>query len=367
MRNVLLAACAAGILLLGSACGDNGGSGGSGNSGTGAGTGTGGGSTATCPDNLTPAPNSDYCVNDATMPNCAFIGPNYHEQVCGVAILDPEKELARSTDVKEYAGSGPPDLGCFDPAHYPQADTSKTVTMEGIVKIFSHGCESKNVEVSIFEVVDAAPAASPIGTPITTAADCTVDGVMTTNDDCGTRYECKYSYPGLPSEKELVVLTKGALWAPLYQYNIYIPNAEVTADGKWTHDLRALATDDYTVIPQAAIGGPITPGNGAIAGEVHDCGDVRLTGATVDVDVQKKVLTYFTDNEDKPLPDLAATSTSVLGLYAALDVAPGKASVAAIGMVNGQMTTLGYHRVTVFPDSVTSITFHGVRPFQVQQ
>jgi hypothetical protein len=365
MRNVLLAACASGILLLGSACGGGGGNGGSGNNGTG-GDGNGGGSTGQCPDNLTAAPNSDYCSTDATTPNCSLIGPSYHTQVCGVAVLDPPSELSRSTDVKEYAGSGPPDLGCFDPANYPKLGDSQTVTMEGVVKIFSHGCESKNVEISIFEVEDAEPAPSPVGSPITTAADCTADGVMTDNEECGTRWECKYSYPGVPTEKELVVRTQGTLWAPLWQYNIFIPNAEVQ-NGKWTHDLRALATDDYTVIPQAAIGGPITPGNGAIAGEVHDCGDVRLTGATVDVDVHKQIVTYFTDNEEKPLPATAATSTSILGLYAALDVAPGKASVAAIGLVNGKVTTLGYHRVTVFPDAVTSITFRGVRPFQVPQ
>jgi len=363
MRNVLLAACAGGVLLLGTACGGGGGAGGSGNSGTG---GDGAGSGLSCPDNLIPAPNSDFCLTQSTTPNCAFIGRNYHTEVCGVAVVDPSSELARSTDVKEYAGSGPPDLGCFDPANYPAPTASQTVTMSGVVKIFSHGCESKSVDISIFEVTDAAPAATPVGPPITTASDCTVDGVMTTNDDCGTRYECKYTYAGVPTEKELVVLTKGALWAPLYQYNIYIPNAEVK-NGGWTHDLRALATDDYSVIPQAAIGGPITPGNGAIAGEVHDCADVRLTGATVDVDVKKTIVTYFTSNEDSPLPDLAASSTSLLGLYAALDVAPGKASVAAIGLVNGKVTTLGYHRVTVFPDSVTSITFRGVRPFQIPQ
>lgn len=367
MRNVLLAACAGGVLLLGTACGGGGGTGGTGNNNTGTGgNGTGGGSTLQCPANLTNAPNSDYCLDEKTTPNCDFIGPVYKDQVCGVAVQRPGKELSRSVDVEEYSGSGPPDLGCFDPANYPKLEATQTVTMEGIVKIFSHGCESKNVEISVFEVTDAEPAATPVAAPVTTAADCTVDGLMSTNDDCGTRYECKYSYPGVPTEKELVVLTKGSLWAPLYQYNIFIPNGEVQ-NGKWTHDLRALATDDYSVIPQAAIGGPITPGNGAIAGEVHDCGDVRLTGATVDVDVQKKIVTYFTSNEDKPLPDLAATSTSVLGLYAALDVAPGKASVAAIGLVNGQVTTLGYHRVKVFPDSVTSITFRGVRAFQVPQ
>jgi hypothetical protein len=165
------------------------------------------------------------------------------------------------------------------------------------------------------------------------------------------------------SETELVVLTKGTDWAPLYTYNIYVPTSEVQ-NGEWTYDLRALANDDYTSIPQT-VGTTIAPGNGALAGEVHDCGNVRLQNATVDIDVSKYQLYYFTDNETHPLPTLSSTMTSVLGLYAALDVPAGKARVAALGMVNGKVTTLGYHTVEVFPDSVTSVTIRGVRPYQV--
>ena len=128
---------------------------------------------------------------------------------------------------------------------------------------------------------------------------------------------------------------------------------------------RALATDDYGVIAQAAIGRPITPGNGAIAGEVHDCQDFRLTNAIADVDVQKLALTYFSSDEDNPLPDLNALGTSKLGLYAAMDVVPGPATVAAIGLVGGQVVSLGQHKVYVYPDTVTSLTFRGLRPQQV--
>jgi hypothetical protein len=367
MRNVLLTACAGGLFVFMTACGSStGGTGGNGATGTGGhGNSTGTGPT-TCPDNLAAAPGSDFCQAQKTTPNCDYVGPSYHTQVCGVPVLDPPVALTRSSDVKEYAGSGPPDLSCLDVANVPKLGTSQAVTVEGVVKIFSHGCESKDVKIEIYEVVDADIGPTPVGTPVTTPSDCTVSGVSSTNADCGTRYECKYSYAGVPTEKELLVLTKGAQWAPLYAYNLFIPNTEVVG-GKWTHDVRALATDDYSVIPQAAIGGPITPGNGAIAGEVHDCGDVRLTGATVDVDVFKKVVTYFSSNEESPLPDLGAASTSVLGLYAALDVAPGLASVAALGLVDGKVTTLGYARVKVFPDSVTSLTFRGVRPYQVAQ
>lgn len=362
MRSVLTA-LASGLLLLATACGGGGG-GGTGANGNG-GNGTGAGNSGTCPDNLADAPGSEFCAGIATTPNCSLVGPAFKNQVCGVPVATPTQDLARSTNVNEFGGSGPPDLGCFDPANYPKGGTSQKVTMKGVVKIFSHGCESKNVTIEVYDAKDAGP--GPVmGKAVSTVADCSTDGIAEDSDDCGTRYLCNYTYPNVDSEKELVILTKGQFWAPLYDYNIYIPNAEI-ANGVWEHDVRALAQDDYTVIPQAAIGGPITPGHGAIAGEVHDCGDVRLNGATVDVEVQKRTLTYFTSNEDHPLPDLAASSTSILGLYSALDVAPGEASVAALGLVGGKITTLGYQRVKVFPDAVTAVTFRGVRPYQISQ
>ena len=363
MRYVVLPAVSAGVLfLLATACGNSettGGTGASTGSGSAAG-GSTGSSSATCPDNLAEAPNSEFCSSDAVKTDCSLVNAGYREQVCGVPVLSPTKELSRSSSVKEYAGSGPPQLACLAVGGYPPKGTSATVTMSGTVKIFSNGCESNDVKVEVFKMTDDADiGASPVGTAVTTPDDCSIDGVATQNEkDCGTRYECKYTYTGVPSETPLVVRTTGGFWAPLYEYNVYIPTAEVKS-GVWNHDVRALASDDYSVIPQAAIGGPITPGNGAIAGEVHDCADVRVQGATVDVSVHKVVMTYFTANEDDPLPDLSATATSTLGLYAALDVPAGPASVAALGLVDGKVTTLGYFKVKVFPDAVTSVTFRG--------
>ncbi len=188
--------------------------------------------------------------------------------------------------------------------------------------------------------------------------------------NCTMIYECYYSYPNVPTETDLVILTQqSGTWTPLYEYNDYIPTSEVMMEAGapvWQHDVRALAVDDYSTIAQAALGEGITPGNGAVAGEVHDCGNVRLIGATVDVNVQRKLLTYFTSNEANPLPDTSATSTSPLGLYAALDVQPGPVSVGALGLVNGKITTVGWYEAQVYPNSVTAVTFQGPRPFQIQ-
>jgi hypothetical protein len=129
--------------------------------------------------------------------------------------------------------------------------------------------------------------------------------------------------------------------------------------------VQALASDDYSAIPAVAIGQPINQGSGALAGEVHDCGNVRLTNATVDTNVARTALTYFDSDEQSPLPLTSATSTSDLGLYAAFDLLPGPASVAALGLVNGTITTVGYFPAYIHPNAVTAVTFQGLRPFQV--
>ena len=86
--------------------------------------------------------------------------------------------------------------------------------------------------------------------------------------------------------------------------------------------------------------------------------------AVVDLD-QSRVLTYFTDDETTPLPDIDANATSTLGLYAALDVAPGPVNIAAAGVLDGQVVGVGFFKARVFADSVTSVTFRGLRPFQL--
>jgi hypothetical protein len=361
LRGTLLTLGAGSLVALVAACS----SGGSSGSGT-----TSGG--AVCPDTLAKAEHQEFCEGSAAAVNCDLVTDQYKQQICGVALKEPADDLKRSATVQEFAGSGPPQLGCFDAASYPaKPDTanSQKVQVSGIAKIFSHGCESKNLKIEIYTVkrtggADDGELDQLIGNPLSTASDCTMNGVASEEEDCGTRYECKYIYNGVPTETELLIKTSGDAWASLYDYNVYIPNSEVK-NGVWEHDVRALASDDYNVISQAAIGVPVTSGNGALAGEVHDCGDVRLQNATVEIDQPRKIVTYFTSDEDHPLPDTSARESSILSLYAAIDVKPGPVTVAAMGKVDGKMTTIGFFKLQIFPDSVSSVTFRGLRPFQV--
>jgi hypothetical protein len=321
--------------------------------------------------------NEGFCGTHGATPDCADLRPGSAVDVCGVPLQRPEVggeviELERSNAVDEYAGSGPPDLSCFEMGGFPSPPgMSQEVTMTGIAKVFSHGCDTADLTVEAWTVVrdgsanDGMPG-ELVATTVTDA-DCTVAGESEENEDCtefdGLRWECRFTLDAVPTETELMMITYGTGWAKLYEYNVYVPNDEVV-DGSFEKDIRAIVQDDYNVIPQTAIGKSMEPGNGALGGEVHDCGNVRLTNAIVDVDRDRE-LTYFTDNETTPLPAKGAKATSTLGLYAALDVAEGPITVAAGGVSGGKLVGAGVFRARIFANSVTSVTFRGLRPFQL--
>jgi hypothetical protein len=323
--------------------------------------------------------NEAFCASQAATPDCNDLRPGSAVDVCGVPLPAPEVggeiiEIERSADVDEFGGSGPPDLGCFEESGFPSPpDTSQMATMTGIAKVFSHGCDTADLTVEAWTVLrdGSANDGNPgelVATTLT-AADCTLDGEPEENEDCtefdGQRWECRYTLEDVPTETELMVITYGTGWAKLYEYNVYVPNAELDG-GSYDKDIRAIVQDDFNVIPQTAIGKSMEPGNGAVGGEVHDCGDVRLLNAIVDVDRERE-LTYFTDNETTPLPDSTASATSTLGLYAALDMTPGPITVAGAGVLDGKLVGVGVFKARVFPNSVTSVTFRGLRPFQLPQ
>ena len=337
-----------------------------------------GGEDSACPG-LCTITNSEFCATSPATPDCSVQSASI--DACGVPLNSPPKssgqttaELARSANVNEYGGSGPVDLSCFSPDGFPaaaQPSASQNITVKGIAKIFSNGCSSRDVDIAIHKVIrdgsdsDGMPG-ELVGQAVVTASDCTTNGVFEDIEECTDgRYECTFEYPNVPTETELMVVTKGVLWTPIYEYGLFISNAEVK-DGSFEKDVRALAKDDYGVIAQVAMGMNITPGRGALAGEVHDCGDVRIMNAVVDVNREKFITTYFTVNEDNPLPDLTRRGTSTLGLYSAMDIAPGPITVAAAGVVDGKLVGIGHFTGRIFPDAVSSFTFRGLRPFQVK-
>jgi tRNA1(Val) A37 N6-methylase TrmN6 len=322
--------------------------------------------------------NAEICPATGPTPNCAQAAGK-PVQLCGVlAKQDANTESSRTTDTEEYAGTGNVDTACFEKANWKTQGESKTVTVKGFVRNFSSGCDAKNVKIEIFTVKrggdDDGMPDQLVGNAVTTAADdCTGEPsckLVDVEGKCANpRIWRAYEYPGVPTETELLVKTSSpdgsSDYAPLYDFNFYISNDEPgVAEGTYDHPLRAVVISDFSLIPQVAYGSPITSGNGAVAGEIHDCGDVRVTGATFGISRAGAAESYFTDVEAAPLPESGATSTSTLGLYSAYDLTPGPVRVVAAARVGGVETSLGYYDVRVFPNAITSMTFRGFRPFQ---
>ena len=330
-------------------------------------------------------------------PSCTEPGKPVNS--CCVLVSEPglspsNRYLKRTTDTKEFAGGGDPNLSCFEPATYPKkpplAGNQMKVTLKGVVKPFANGgCEANDLlgtKVEIFRVkrtgdpgTDGA-LGDPVGTGVVVTDQMPVVVEDVTNCKGDPRLNRAYTYPDVPMYTELLVRSSGPGQRPLYTYNVYITEDDPSYDaggGAYKYDVRALAEGDYLTIPTVALGQPIAPGNGAIFGEVRDCDNVRLQFAKVDISASRTGLEYFNDDEDDPLPDTTRRDigTGRTSLYAALDVhvadAKGTfARVAGAGLLpagNGgsNLMTLGYVDVRVFPDSVTSATLRGLRPFQV--
>lgn len=201
-----------------------------------------------------------------------------------------------------------------------------------------------------------------------------------------TRYEPRYTIPNVPTRTPLLVVTTGpggkedGTWRMLVQENEYIstnapecaPPDLITncfhdkegASPSFELNANALTRADYSAIAVAAgISGGIPTGHGGIAGEVRDCADVRVQNVEVGTFPPPAVLTYFNGNQWDSLPIRAKTDgTCRLGLYAALDLVPGKVEIEAVGMVGGALTSFGWYDALVFPDAVTVVSINTGKP-----
>ncbi len=295
---------------------------------------------------------------------------------CCVYTASPTSEIERGTGLHYFSSTDATvDLGCL--AAPPTAGPTKTVTLKGNVRLFSGGGDSANVKIEIYTQGDNGALGTLLGTAFTTAKDDTKDPatVETWSTKCPAD-GCKlrsYTYAGVPTETPLIIKTsdasgKATQWADLYDYNVYISNTGVAADNTAKYDPSCVASEDVNTVAAAAGGFAIDPTKGVLAGEVHDCNDVRLAGATVDTDVaHDSNVFYFGENEANPLPDQsrAALGTSHLGLFGMLNISAGTPiKISAVGLVGGKTELLGTYTVQTFPGGVTALSFRGRRPYQ---
>jgi hypothetical protein len=342
-----------------------------------------GGATTSCANAPTVEDTSlQQCSSCSTSAACTSQEPL---QACCTWVAQPHDALADGINLHRYSTTNPnatPDLSCLTAAP-AGLGTPQMVTLTGYVWLFSSGVDSQGVNVDVYAentptTPDGSIGATPLGSgTFTTTAMSPIDPVDTTwNSMCpnGCSYRL-YTITNIPTETPLVIKTSDAgsgQWATLYDYNIYFPNSQVQ-NGSVSYDATAVAGPDLNTVA-GTVGLTIQSGMGVLAGEVHDCSDIRLSGATVEtapggsVQSHEGPMFYFTTDESNPLPSLEAADTSDLSLFGALNLQPGSPlRVTALGQdpANaGQFLMLGTYVVQVYSGAVTAISLRGRRPWQ---
>jgi len=332
------------------------------------------------------------CSGGKILTACTCVDPPRTEEVfatnrvgCSELVTEGPARTFEEDYCDEAGAGGPPDLGCFMPGMYRPLGTPMTggVTLFGVVDVFGNGGDADAILVQVFAEGEDGALGAMVGEATASIADpChTTEQELRDGMPIGERALGYYAIPGVPTETPLIVKTSGNpdFWRDLYTYNFQIVNEGVLTSppaaeecistppgARFRYKARTLSRSDYSSIPRTAgLPDGVRAGSGAVAGEVHDCQNVRLEYALVATSPTPRSFVYFNDNPDNPLPEPGRIEgTSMLSLYAALDLEPGPVDVAAVGSVGGQVVSLGWYRATVFENSVTVVALRGLRPQQ---
>ena len=269
-----------------------------------------------------------------------------------------------------------------------------SATLEGCVDIFGLGGKAKSgIKVAVFgEDQDPKTDAPAYGeTQIAVTID--ADGLDCAGADAdaaacratGCEKEGFYRLENVPTHVPLTMkvykpgdndVIDTYTWGMVFDY---LDTGAV--DGVVTYAANLVYKSTYDSIPTLAgrvmDGGSDTSdgvGRGVVAGEVRDCQDRAVQGATVTTDRfdPSTKITYFDGNTDDPKPNLARLSTNTDGLYVVLNANTDGASALhtlTAGMIDPACTgedcacvLLGTRVIHAYPDSVAIATFRGAFP-----
>lgn len=305
--------------------------------------------------------------------------------VGGIDVLTPDVDA-------ELATSGAPDLSCV--GNPRSVGAGQNMTLEGCVDVFGVGNDAKSgTEVKIF-AADADPAT---GTPIASGvvavrnqastldcegADATAPACLAFN--CGSKGYYRLNAP-VPTHEVLnmtVTHPTDSTIIDTYLYGLFFFNEEIS-DGAVFYEAPMIFRSTWDSIPtlggrQITGGQDVTDGSGnaVIAGEIHDCNDVIIEGASVNIPAFDSTMSvaYFDGDPDDPKPDLRRITTASDGLYTVLNVpttAGANEHVVAAGIREAGCTgddctcvSAGSRTIKTFPDSVTIVTLRGDFPTQ---
>ncbi|MBI5499208.1 MAG: hypothetical protein HY907_03125 [Deltaproteobacteria bacterium] len=342
----------------------------------------------TCPTTCATTPT---CTGDQILSCCTCIEP-------------PVNDAQRTPcgQMSDYCDEAPPDpvnVACLMESGWPEPPPvdPPTVTVRGVVDVYGNGNTSAGGDITVEfyrMAADGSTDGAAIGTDLATLAACDeslLPAVFESGDeatccpgacqellpdtsDCTPESgDCRqlwlYEVAGIPTSTPLILHTSGdrLFWKDLYYSNVFFFPEEEEPGGYVYYRAKTLSVDDWRGIPASAgdFDG-IAPGQGAVAGEIHDCDNVKLVSAMVGVNPAPGILVYFNGVEEKPYPNTMRRSTNIDSLYAALEIPPGQVRVSALAQVEGVgLVNLGWWDAQVIADALTVVTIRGTRPTQV--
>ncbi|NUN16084.1 MAG: hypothetical protein HUU55_20850 [Myxococcales bacterium] len=330
------------------------------------------------------------------------------EQNAGICVLKPSDAATITDPISEQNTTSLPNLSCVG-ASPPEA-SGNTVRLFGFVDRFGTGGVTTGLEVRVFKAEGFHPEKCDLldqedrtacylslfdDTSVLLGKTVSIepkppadpDEVCFEDIDCPIGYNCEkiagfkscaknyglYEIEEIPTHTPLVIMVSSPDnkedWHDTFLFNVMLFD-QFAVEGSYRYDPTVVSEGQWQTVPSTLLT-EIEPGNGAIGGRIRDCATDRpswnIFGATVGFAAKVGRIGYFNDKESDALPDPSRSSTNIHGRFVGLDIMPGTNWVTATALVDGAEANLGAHRVYVFPNSLTVVSFPGQVPYAAQE
>lgn len=313
-------------------------------------------------------------------------------EVDGATLPIPADEQGNPV-AAELPSGGEVDVSCI--GNPPALDQSAAVRLQGCIDVFGLGDRAKaGIRVAVFSDDQNPKTDTPDFGEVeikvqedAAGLDCT--GADANDPAClslGCDRKGAYAMEGIPVRVPLtmkVYKPGDTTIIDTYTFGVVFDYQQdaLAVDGVVNYAANLIYSSTWDSIPTLAgrlIDGGLDVGDGVgravIAGEIHDCNDKIVQGASVTTDRLDPTtkITYFDGNNDDPKPKLTRLSTNTDGLYVVLNAdtaAPNDVHKITAGIVEPGCSgdacacvSLGSRTVRAFADSVSIVTLRGDFP-----
>lgn len=346
-------------------------------------------------------------ANACDLPADCSSGEGCSTGVC-VALSDPETPSTVTSPLDNVPTADAPDLSCVGVTpDWPLGPAA--VTLYGAVTRFGSGLKTYDIKVEVFEAASFDPSecealssskqaacyadyGESIGEALSKKVVLPADLPETCggHGDCPLGYRCiegdldfhcleqfgVFEIEGVPTNTPLVIrssATKSAQkWHTTYSYNVVLFADNVGPEGRAHFDATMVSHGQWLLTPNTVGLGDIAEDRGVLGGRVRDCYSAdreswAISNVKLGLASPAKKIVFFNALEDDTVPMADRVQSNILGRFAALDVAAGWNTLAGYASIGEQSIDLGALPVYIFPNSLTVVTWPGLRPYWPQE